>query len=134
MYFPDLAPYSYYLDKPLDTVRTVGWLDPHRPFPTAELSSIVVDRLIRVVRGSDICNVHVNILRSVRPCDLCHDQAFLEFDPRLMVGQSQIWLPSRGETFLAAPSMILHYILLHKYAPPREFLSAIENFDFDKKV
>ncbi|UUQ64641.1 hypothetical protein NLK61_26125 [Pseudomonas fuscovaginae UPB0736] len=42
--------------------------------------------------------------------------------------ESQLWIPGR-EVIYASPLLILHYIEVHNYLPPAEFISAIEGVD-----
>jgi len=42
--------------------------------------------------------------------------------------ESQLWIPGR-EVIYASPLVILHYIEVHNYLPPAEFISAIEGVD-----
>ena len=52
----------------------------------------------------------------------------------MILGMSEIWVPSPGdENYYASPSMIIHYMEVHEYFPPEEFMNAVLAVDVNKE-
>jgi hypothetical protein len=133
MHFDDLTPYSYYLSgRTLDDVRNVGWLDQQHSFRSGDVSQSIISKLRDIALGSVSFCAHVNMLRGFHPCSLCHLQSVTlnhQGEP-LYLGQSELWIPTDNVTkSFAAPSMLLHYVEVHRYVPPENFTDAVLNVD-----
>lgn len=129
MFYEELSEYVYYPNLPTPNVRMVGWLNRAHPYQVGDVSKKLMTKLKELMRGSENVDVHVSIIRGIHPCEICDENELL--DARLLVGSSEIWLPVALGGFVAAPSMILHYIEVHSYLPPNEFLEAVGNFDLE---
>ena len=72
----------------------------------------------------------MNKIRSIHPCNLCDEESFeiSGASKAMCLGASEIWVPC-GDKYFAAPSMILHYIEVHNYRPPVEFVDAVKAMD-----
>jgi hypothetical protein len=129
MYTKDLSIYNYNTYFPLVAVRCVGWLDSEHEYSKGLPPEGFLEKLrIIVTHETPFFNIHVNLLRSNRPCNLCH-QAIKILSPwdsihLFSLGMSEIWIPDVSGWF-AAPSLIYHYIESHGYLPPSCFVEAV---------
>ena len=67
-------------------------------------------------------------MRGIHECELCSaDDSFLaeRNGERLLLGSSEIRVFSKGENIYAAPTLIYHYVDVHHYRPPDEFLQGL---------
>ena len=134
MYFEDLTAYCYYLPFNLSDVRNVGWLDTSHAYSKGETSGSFLSKLRQSIcaRQSNV-DAHVNVIRGVHSCNICGGPR-IEIDcqnSKVLLGMSEIWLPaSRG--YFASPSMTLHYIEVHGYVPPQEYVDAVMALDLSQ--
>lgn len=132
MYFQDLTNYSYYLGFEISEVKNVGWIDAEHPYQKGSAPEAFVEKLRTLIGGTEMLDVHVNMIRSVHPCNLCGEtnvQVNGATRP-ILLGSSEIWIPSTsGNGYFAAPSMILHYMEVHEYLPPENFIEAVMAMD-----
>lgn len=139
-FFPDLAPYRYGFGPvawnengppSLEPTRlygwmwspengaldlpelTVGWLEPPHEWSRSELPTLLVDKLDQLCRTS-----RYHITRGFHPCGICGDVAD-------GLGSTEIRLLGDGVVY-AAPNKIAHYVSVHGYAPPNDFIAALE--------
>jgi hypothetical protein len=131
MYAEDLTSYSYYLKRPVQNVRNVGWLESKEPFLTGEVDLEMLAKLESIIASSGQIDVHVNRIRGRHPCALSNSCGIISVgNGRETLGSSEIWIPATTkDSFLASPSLIYHYISAHNYLPPKEFSDAIFAFD-----
>lgn len=135
MYFPDLSSYSYYLKRPIDKVLNIGWLEEGESFTTGSVEVVFLSKLATIINGNDIVNLHVNRIRGIHPCALSNcDKLEVKIEGKIVsVGSSEIWIPSNtSDQYFASPSMVFHYIAVHDYLPPNEFISAVMSLDLKK--
>jgi len=122
-HYPDLSACRYFSIDNEDKLIAVGWLDPDFEFTRGDVDPDVVAAL---------CSFCVN---PWEPAALmgCHDCGYCRFttgmrtftyNHTVMLGSSNLFIPADGFLFVA-PSLILHYIDAHGYAPPREFCEAV---------
>lgn len=126
MFIEDLSVYQYRLPFSLEGVRCVGWLDSEHQFTIGLVPDRLTDKLesIASLRSSTF-DVHVNVVRGIHPCNLCGTEIELvSGGQRTPLGMSEIWLPSHPG-WLAAPSLVIHYIAAHGYLPPSDFVRAV---------
>jgi len=121
-YFKDLTIYEY---TPL-LVRpgnNIGWLGRGRPFPTATPSQEVLDLLWL------FCSISVQPTRGFHVCEFCLGGGNLYYaerkGERLKLGTAEIRVFSGQGHIYAAPNLIYHYVAVHHYRPPDEFLRAL---------
>lgn len=147
-YFNDLSFYDYLPGNPLET-KNVGWLQRGHAYETVAPSEETLDLLWR------FCKVSVMRMRGVHQCDLCvppsrvtaiqgtesvllgsaeirvfSKDGFLPLRQRLREESSGLLLLRRSATpfgIYAAPNLIYHYVQVHHYRPPDEFLSALRD-------
>jgi hypothetical protein len=134
MYFADLTPYCYRLPFSLHSVECVGWLDSLHPYAQGRVLADVVERLSAIIqRRNSIFDAHVNVVRGVHPCNFCGDDVSIvdHSGRRALLGISELRLPFQAG-YVAAPSLVLHYIAEHHYCPPDSFVRAIFDVSLDK--
>lgn len=119
-HFEDLSRYEYW-DGPV-VARNVGWLERARAFPVAEPRAGFLDALW------EHCWILVMPTRGLHECDLCPSPSvtYVRHGTRLLLGSGEIRVfDGRGDVF-AAPNLIYHYVLEHRYRPPEDFVRAVE--------
>ena len=134
-YFPDLSPYTYTTDA-ADTrtdqpMVNVGWLAGDQPFATGEAPEGLLDALVRLARRPR------NRMRGIHLCDICERPGADEFRARYLdfmsfqhgatqvtVGNGEIRVAG-AHVWYAAPTLILHYVAVHRYVPPAEFVTSV---------
>jgi hypothetical protein len=126
MLYSDLKPYRYCLPVALDDVVTIGWLSPLETFPTADADQKLVQSLAELSVSH-----RVNKTRGYHLCEFCKSPQPIELKLHtrgLLLGSAEMWIPSQDESVIyAAPDLIVHYVNVHKYRPPQEFLDAVTN-------
>jgi hypothetical protein len=129
-YYPDLAPCTYFDLDPERKLLAVGWLEGGQPFATGDVDQPFLDALTRIV--SDPWKEFS--YRGFHSCSFRHrradfpgtelDQHVGPFHPAGRHGVYNLFVPGRGRVF-AAPELILHYIHVHGYSPPKAFQMAV---------
>jgi hypothetical protein len=129
-YFEDLTPYSYH--GPGEDALSVGWLGSGHPFPAGDADGAVIAAVLRLVRDHP-----VNRMRGWHDCDLCERPAGQPGSPRppkvqmevdgslVLLGNCEIRVRTRAGQAYAAPSLLAHYMAVHRYLPPPDFLEAL---------
>lgn len=118
-YFPDLTPYRYFGGERRPLVN-VGWLARGHDFPTGPIDERFVDGLVR-------CALHpVRLAMGLHRCDLCADgpRDIEAYGRRVPLGNGEIRAAWNGVEY-AAPTLVVHYVSEHGYAPPDGFLRAV---------
>jgi hypothetical protein len=129
-YFKDLSVYTYDgNERPWPLENNVGWLGPDHSFPTAKPDESLLDLVWK------FCKVRVNRLRGIYPCHLCFvdrsqlppfESHFFERNgEKLMLGSAEVRTFSNRGAIFAAPNLIYHYISVHHYQPPEEFVDSL---------
>jgi|SRR5579864_169910 len=119
--YDDLSDYVYLGRFCRPATRNVGWLGPDRDFERAEPSAEILDR----VEG--FCKSSVAQTRGFHACEFCQDDSWhaARNDEQLAVGSAEIRVFSPDGTIYAAPTLIYHYMKVHHYRPPDEFIRAL---------
>jgi hypothetical protein len=122
-YFPDLSPYDYCDNVP--GLINIGWLDRAKPFPTGTVDTRIITKI------GELCKSPQNLLRGFHRCPWCDEwpvqEAYIGDGQLLPLGNGEIRVNAGGIYWTyAAPTLIYHYILRHRYLPPMEFLDAVE--------
>jgi len=124
-YFKDLSEYSYgNLPFARPGTKTIGWLGGGHDFPTKTPSDEVLDSLW------NFCSTSVAQTRGAHECEFCPagSSYFAERDGKqLLLGAAEIRVFSENGQIYAAPTLIYHYVQVHHYDPPEEFLVALLN-------
>ena len=106
------------------TVQAVGWLEPDRPYTKGPVTGEFVLKLVRLLEDP----WQPAILMGFHRCGFCRITGGLSsimFEGQsVSVGNQNLFVPHASGVF-AAPSMILHYIDAHEYAPPEAFIRAV---------
>jgi hypothetical protein len=125
-YFKDGSPYSY-LAEFADGSVNVGWLDAAEAYPTGDVPPEFTRLLVELCRDS------VNRTRGWHYCNLCPRPAepvpppitVPSPDGDFPVGHGEIRVDGPDGVRYAAPDMLAHYVLAHRYRPPGEFVEAV---------
>jgi hypothetical protein len=123
-YYPDLSPYVFGRASDPKVVN-IGWLSRDQPFPTAPPRPDLVDALMQ-------CSLApVELYRGFHTCDLCADTGFEMMTihyrgKRIHLGNGEIRVSDIDtDLTFAAPTLIVHYVAQHSYAPPAPFVRAV---------
>jgi hypothetical protein len=123
MYYQDLTPYQYIPVEKDPPSLNIGWLDNTRSYPQGEVPEPFVERLWL------FCRSPVNQMRGFQECQLCVEPSLgirlQRSDDQLWLGSAEIRVFSPEGTAYAAPNMIYHYVVDHRYLPPEEFIRAV---------
>lgn len=140
MYFEDLTPYRHL---PHEKAVYVGWLDVSRSYNRGPVPEGFLDKL-KVISKRKVeltCGHHV--------CEFCEDSKLVDVpvaEYRLKgeayhasgaamgrlyetgaVGNGEIRVLGKDGVVYAGPAMLHHYIAMHQYLPPQEFIDAVMN-------
>ena len=123
-YFSDLSPYAYLLGETNPPTLNVGWLDSKHTYLQGETSEEFTERLWC------FCRRQVAVMRGFHFCEFCHESpadAALHWrgGERLLLGSAEIRVFGPNGVVYAAPNMIYHYVVTHRYCPPLEFIQAV---------
>ena len=113
-WFPDLGTTTQ-VDSG-EHVRAVGWLSAQQPFPVGAVPAGILDRLWQFAGKSDdsIDALGWGIAMGLHDCELCNGCS----------GTRNFGVPS-SELLFVAPQMLPHYVEVHRYLPPAEFMRAL---------
>lgn len=123
-YYPDLTEYSYLPDPP--PALTVGWLGVEHAFQTGELPAGIREKLRELVVTRP-----VNQTRGFHACEFCPPSAEMAppvaqwKDQSRLLGSAEVWVTSRDGVAYSCPDLIWHYVEVHHYSPPLEFVRAL---------
>ena len=106
-YFEDLTSHQYVRAEP--TVKNVGWLAIDQPFAEGETSESFRRSL------AVLCERPLNLTRGWQACGFCGNAK----------GNGEIRVQGADGQVYAAPQMIHHYVTVHGYQPPEEFIAAV---------
>ncbi|WP_394844963.1 hypothetical protein LZC95_48920 [Pendulispora brunnea] len=117
MWFEDLTPYTYGQAKSTSpSTLNVGWLERGQDYPAGEVPAAFSGRLAQLVE-----HARTQATRGMHRCDLC-PSGENEQHPQ---GQAEIRAVGADGTPFAAPSLIHHYVTVHRYQPPVVFIAAV---------
>jgi hypothetical protein len=99
-----------------DHVRAIGWLSDTHPFPTGDTPPVFLARLKEFCQrwGDGLEPLAWGIFMGSHRCELCHG----------CTADGNIGVPA-GDVLFAAPEMVAHYVEVHRYVPPVEFVAAV---------
>ena len=109
-YLQDLSPYGHAVGTE-DSVLSVGWLDSHHPFPVGETSQEFREKL------ADICQHPVKRYFGSHECEFCKHRDRPDCIGDILVYGTNIAYVS--------PALISHYVTVHDYLPPPQFIAAV---------
>ena len=121
-WYPDLGTVTLIDEGP--HVRAVGWLaakgwfSPKKSFPTGETSIEFLLRLYQFAKhwADSTEALGWGLFLGVHGCELCDK----------FQSSGNFGVPA-GELLYVAPEMIAHYVEVHQYCPPAEFITAVMN-------
>ena len=107
MFYEDLSPYRYSATPTgLPGVVNVGWLSSRAAYARGSVAHELTRKLVEFLRAP------IFLTRGHHRCDFCARS----------VGNGELWLWIDNGPVYAAPSLVSHYIEMHEYLPPPEFL------------
>jgi hypothetical protein len=106
----------------------VGWLEPGHDYQSGEVEPAFIQKLVDML----IDPWQPAVAGGRHSCGFCRftgGPTSFRFGNSasssvVQMGVSNLWLPSDGCLFVA-PSLVLHYMDAHGYAPPVEFQEAV---------
>lgn len=107
-YFPDLSNERQLASG--DDVRAVGWLDRNYTFTTGSVNHDFLQILKRHIAE----RWTIVLMMGIHECELCSKFA----------SAGNLIIPTETVVYIA-PEMISHYIEVHNYKPPDEFIKAV---------
>ena len=122
MHFPDLTPYTYYVEASDEPAVNIGWLDASHEFTKGTPPPGFIDRLRSLVKN------RVKQMRGFQVCGFCNDlKVFLQLrewsdqekklyhtchaDGRFSSAELRV-VGSDGRVY-ASPVMLIHYVEAH---------------------
>jgi hypothetical protein len=103
-------------------VKSVGWMEPPHPLPIGDVPAGFIDRLAAFCTWDKL----VNLTCGYQDCEFCATKHGHWHPDRRRIGNGEIRVLGDGVAY-AAPSMIAHYVAVHRYLPPAEFIDAVMN-------
>lgn len=131
-HYSDLTQYTYIAEASEDGLLNVGWLDASEPYPQGAVTPGFTKALAR------LCREGVFRTRGLHRCNLCPRSEGPGLPPptkyqvsgeEFTVGGAEIRVRGSEKMSYAAPDMIIHYVVDHKYLPPTEFVNAVISSD-----
>ncbi|MGO9483827.1 MAG: hypothetical protein ACLPX9_04460 [Rhodomicrobium sp.] len=126
MYFPDLTPYCYGRTEPQQDILNVGWLSNAHPFERGTPDARLVSALERLIACP------VNLYRGKHLCEFCPEPPIILrngmrfIDPKPGTeGNGEIRVTGEGAITYVAPVLVAHYVSIHGYVPPKQFVQAV---------
>lgn len=111
-------------------VFNVGWLDNHIEYTQGNTPFELIERLFEILNSQGDFLARVNQIRGVHTCNFCGADKF----QNSFIGSCELWIPGAdGETYFAAPSLIIHYIQEHNYCPPKNFIESALKLNMKNK-
>jgi hypothetical protein len=131
MFFPDLSIYDYGRVEPKSTVLNVGWLSKNHVFAIGDVSPEIIATLRRLV------STPINQYRGLHACEFCPPPTTYVTPQGLRLANPAPETSGNGEVHVAAsngltyvaPALIAHYVEVHKYLPPAEFIKAVASIN-----
>ena len=122
-YFEDLSDYTYHRSvfaRP--ETKAIGWLALGHDFSTCVPTDDILDLLW------SHCSISIAQMRGLHFCEFCPSGSAINAErhgKKLLLGSSEIRVFSGTGRIYAAPTLIYHYVAVHHYCPPDEFLRAL---------
>jgi hypothetical protein len=129
-YYADLTPYEYGPHPVPEGVEilNVGWLEPEHDFPTSDdapdpvfltnLITLAADHFSAATRGVHGCR-HRHLFEENYQFEAVYGTRVL------FLGHAEIRVVTPDGRWLAAPTLVVHYVRDHGYRPPEEFVEAV---------
>ena len=128
-WFPDLDTRTLITAGP--QIRAIGWLASGKPFTQGEVSEEFLRRLDEFVGLADVSarSLSWGAFGGFHECEFCDRPAepVTRNRPSLngeIIGAREFGVPA-GPLLYVAPELVTHYIRIHHYQPPAEFVTAV---------
>lgn len=109
-HYEDLSNYNYHHFSQKEF--NIGWLEKDQPFPIGEIPEGFLEKLdLYLTREFTVFHY-----RGDHDCQFCNKRDSANCEIRVVSTTGKIY---------AAPELIKHYIIDHKYLPPQEFIDAV---------
>jgi hypothetical protein len=122
MYYPDLSPYPY---AKWPAMLAVGWLDIEHRYSQGEVPPEFISHLAAFCVNPPVCAL------GIHKCEFCPSGATSPIarsdEQANSLGSCMIWAFGEGDIVYNAPDLIYHYVTVHQYQPPAEFIAAVMN-------
>lgn len=124
-YYGDLEPCTYFGSTLDGKLLAIGWLDADHDVPKGRVAREWVVKLAAAMLAPwQPCS-----FAGSHECELCRFSGgpgtFCIDGMEISLGATNLFIPTE-EFVYVAPSLVLHYIDSHGYAPPQRFLTALE--------
>ena len=111
-YIPDLSPCEYFGAAHSSGLVAVGWLEKGHEFTKADVDAEFTAKLVEIAKDP-WQPVH---FAGPHACEFCRISK--------IGGVANLFVPAEGFLYVA-PSLIVHYVDAHEYAPPAAFQRAV---------
>jgi len=132
MHFADLTPYTYCTREADPPALNVGWLDIAVPFERGTVPAGLVKRLKALIqhpcsetRGFHVCQFCNDLQAAISPGKAFDRKLYEKCHADGRFSSAEIRVQGEGGRWYAAPRMIAHYVEVHGYRPPDEFIKAV---------
>lgn len=101
----------------------IGWLGASPVFDQMEPDEALFDLVW------DYCKISVAQYRGIHACEYCYPRRSnigQRQGAMLQLGSAEIRVFSESGAIYAAPDLIYHYLVVHRYKPPDQFIAALK--------
>jgi hypothetical protein len=102
-------------------LRAVGWLEHPEPFASGIAPNACVPKLKTMVEQVRSAYPHCGF-RGAKHCSHCTAAGLKSPGP--IWSQENVFVPGSGAVYVA-PGGIIHYVEMHSYLPPQEFVESV---------
>jgi len=142
VFFANLTPYSYDEQgrEPQKHVLNVGWLSYEYPYACGDVPVAVTRTLRRLISSPVFIPLIISL--GFHGCELCHSVRADEPAGASLLGNpappsnvpaplvnGERWVSGTNNVVYVAPVLVVHYIEVHRYLPPHEFIEAVLAYD-----
>ncbi len=123
-YYLDMSPYTYIEECIRPNTFNVGWLSRGYDFERGKSSEQFYQRLL------EFCAFPICKTRGWHVCEFCGSEQAVPLNitinaqSSLILGSAEMRVSGDYKVF-ASPDLIYHYVTVHEYLPPKEFINAI---------
>lgn len=121
-YFLDLSDYEYIAESIRPNTLNIGWLSKEQDFEKQTPCESDLNLIW------DACKISVAKTRGLHRCEFCLGNESLisrRKESNLLLGDAEIRVFASNGVIYAAPNLIFHYMSVHHYVPPSQFLHSL---------
>lgn len=100
------------------SLLAVGWLEKNESLPTGSCSSLVIAKLTELRHQFEVAFPRYSF-RGLHECSMCDGEAKLLHESHV-----NLFIPGKDVIYMT-PSRVDHYIDMHSYGPPQDFIDAV---------